>query len=140
MDVNGKDDRNLAWISDDVFKYLCHILFILISKEWCFLKADLFSFSNVNVFGFMFETYLQVFSTSDIMSFNTLKVGGMQTTTVISGLEPDTTYTIRVEAVTTDNKLLEVGEIEVTTEKGLLMYRTKGRRRSFCIIDYTCMV
>ena len=67
----------------------------------------------------MFETYLQVFSTSDIMSFNTLKVGGMQTTTVISGLEPDTTYTIRVEAVTTDSKLLEVGEIEVTTVKGL---------------------
>ena len=42
----------------------------------------------------------------------------MQRSAVISDLEPDTTYSIRVEAVTKDNKLLKVGEIEVTTERG----------------------
>ena len=50
---------------------------------------------------------------------NILPIGGMQSNAVISGLKTDTTYTMSVEAVTSDKKLLEVGEIEVTTEKGM---------------------
>ena len=51
-------------------------------------------------------------------SLNTVLIDGKQTNAVISGLAPDTTYTIRVEALTETNKLLEVGEILVTTDTG----------------------
>ena len=38
---------------------------------------------------------------------------------VISELIPDTLYTLRVEAITEDNRILEVGDLQVTTTTGL---------------------
>ena len=51
-------------------------------------------------------------------SLNMVLINCMQCNTVILRLAPDTTYTIRVEAVTKSNKLLEIGEIHVTTILG----------------------
>ena len=65
----------------------------------------------------------QVFYTCEGKLSSTFQIDELQNTAVISDLEPNTTYTIRVEAVTKDEKLLDVGEIQVTTENGQLKFQ-----------------
>ena len=48
-------------------------------------------------------------------------VDGNQTGTLISGLTPGTSYTIQVEAKTSDERLLHIGQLQITTKGTLLI-------------------
>ena len=59
------------------------------------------------------------YSSDSLDTLNIVEVDGMQKNIRISGLEPGATYSIRVEAVTETDKLLQVGKIQITTKGGL---------------------
>ena len=67
-----------------------------------------------------------IYSSSASLDFDTafiIAVNGTAKELLLTGLTPDTLYTLRVEGYTTTNRVLIIGEIQAATIPGLLTNR-----------------